>query len=106
MEHGEASPSTRCAIVAVVPARGGSKGLPGKNLRHVRGRSLVRRAVEVASGLVDEVVVSSDSAAVLAEAQACGATPLQRPDSLATDEASTVDVVAHVLGVRPRADVV
>lgn len=91
--------------IALVPARGGSKGLPGKNLMAVGGRSLVARAIDVATacGGIDEVVVSSDDDAILAEADRCGATPLRRPAELATDEAPTSVVLEHVLDERPSA---
>lgn len=85
--------------VAIIPARGGSKGIPRKNLRRVAGRSLVGWSVlaGLEAELVDEVVVSSDSAEILEEAVRCGAKPLQRPDELATDEASTDDVLMHAM---------
>ena len=55
-------------VIAIIPARGGSKGVPGKNLRRVGGRSLVERAVEAcrAARLVDEVYVSTDDADIAA----------------------------------------
>jgi CMP-N,N'-diacetyllegionaminic acid synthase len=87
-------------VLAIVPARGGSKGLPGKNLRPLAGRSLVARAVDVAhaSGVVDRVVVSTDDAAIAAEARTAGAeVPFMRPSSLATDEAPMRGVVEHAL---------
>ncbi|NHC14603.1 cytidylyltransferase domain-containing protein [Motilibacter deserti] len=92
--------------VAVVPARGGSRGLPGKNLRHVGGRTLVERAVAAGLGAqgVDEVVVSSDDEEILAAGERAGATALRRPAELATDEASTVDVVRDVAAERPDAE--
>lgn len=85
--------------LAIVPARGGSKGLPRKNLALVGGRSLVGRAVDVAlraSG-VDEVLVSSDDEAVLAEATAAGARAVLRPARLAEDGSTTLEVVLHHL---------
>lgn len=90
-------------VLALVPARGGSKGLPGKNLAEVAGRSLVRRAVDVARAVpaVDDVVVSSDAEAILAEGRRAGATALRRPAELATDDATTDAVVRHVLAQRP-----
>ena len=62
-------------VVAFIPARGGSKGLPGKNLMKLGGRTLIRRAIESTQltddfeGFADFVVVSSDSAEILAEAR-------------------------------------
>ncbi|WIB78514.1 acylneuraminate cytidylyltransferase family protein [Curtobacterium sp. MCPF17_002] len=86
-------------VVAVIPARAGSKGIPGKNLHAVAGRSLVRRAVETARDAVtiDAVVVSTDGDAIAAEARASGARVVRRPAALAGDEASSESAVLHVL---------
>ena len=61
--------------VAIIPARGGSKGIPNKNLAEVNGESLVTRAINsaVQSGVVDFVVVSSDDHAILKAAKIAGA---------------------------------
>jgi sugar O-acyltransferase (sialic acid O-acetyltransferase NeuD family) len=93
--------------VALIPARGGSRGLAGKNLAPVRGRSLVARAVEVARAVsgIDAVVVSSDDDAILEEGRRAGATVTRRPAELATDEATTDAVVRHFLTERPDVDV-
>jgi N-acylneuraminate cytidylyltransferase len=90
-------------IVVLVPARSGSRGLPGKNLAEVGGRSLVARAVDVARLVpgVDEVVVSSDGDDILAEAARAGATPLRRDPALAGDAIPTAAVVADFLAARP-----
>jgi N-acylneuraminate cytidylyltransferase len=88
-------------VVAVVPARAGSKGIPGKNLRAVAGRSLVRRAVEAALGAatIDAVVVSTDGDAIAAEAAASGARVVRRPAELAGDGASSESALLHALDV-------
>lgn len=88
--------SSTDTIVALVPARGGSKGLPGKNLATVGGSSLVARAVAAARSLpaITEVIVSSDHDAILEEAVRAGATPLRRPAHLAADDTPT-DAVAR-----------
>jgi len=87
------------SVLAVVPARAGSKGIPGKNLRPVAGRSLVRRAVESAraASRIDDVVVSTDGDAIAAEARAAGARVVRRPAELAGDEASSESALLHVL---------
>lgn len=87
--------------VAIIPARGGSKGVPRKNLRRIAGRSLVGWSVlhGLEAELVDDVVVSSDDQEILAEAVRCGAKPLVRPDELATDEASTDSVLWHAMNM-------
>jgi len=86
-------------VVAVIPARAGSKGIPGKNLRSVAGRSLVRRAVEAARGArsIDAVVVSTDGDAIAAEALDAGARVVRRPADLAGDDASSESAVLHAL---------
>lgn len=87
-------------VIAVVPARGGSKGLPGKNLKRVGGVTLIGRAVEAAraSAHVDRVVASTDCPRLAAEALRRGAeVPFLRPAELATDTATTADVVLHAL---------
>jgi CMP-N,N'-diacetyllegionaminic acid synthase len=87
------------STVAIVPARGGSKGIPRKNLRVVGGRTLVGWSIlaGLEADLVDEVVVTSDDHEILEEAVRCGARPLLRPDELATDEASTDSVLVHAM---------
>jgi CMP-N,N'-diacetyllegionaminic acid synthase len=90
-------------VIALVPARGGSKGLARKNLRRLGGRSLVRIALDGAreARLVDEVYLSSDDAEILAEGRAAGIRTLVRPTEWASDTASAVDVVRHFLEVLP-----
>jgi CMP-N,N'-diacetyllegionaminic acid synthase len=86
-------------ILAVVPARGGSKGLPGKNLRPLAGLSLLGHAVRVVErcASVDDTVVSTDDDAIAAEAQALGAHVLRRPAALARDETPMWPVLQHAL---------
>ncbi len=84
---------------AIIPARGGSKGVPGKNLAPVAGRSLVRRAVEacVEARTIDRVVVSTDDPDIAREAAASGAEVVDRPVELAGDAASSESAVLHAL---------
>ncbi|WP_433546040.1 cytidylyltransferase domain-containing protein [Streptomyces sp. CA-294286] len=86
-------------VLAVIPARGGSKGVPGKNLAPVGGVPLVVRAVRacLAAGHVTEVVVSTDDDAIAAAALAAGAEVVVRPGSLAGDTASSEAAVLHAL---------
>lgn len=84
----------------MIPARGGSKGLPGKNLRQIAGKSLVQLAVECAQAAARlhwRIVVSSDDDAVLDLATQLGADALPRPAYLATDASSSVSVALHAL---------
>ena len=87
--------------IAIIPARGGSKGLPGKNIITLCGKPLIVWTIESAleSNLVDKVVVSTDSREIANIAKSAGAdVPFMRPDELATDEAKSIDVVRHALG--------
>ncbi|MBG6240029.1 N-acylneuraminate cytidylyltransferase [Mycetocola sp. CAN_C7] len=96
-------------VVAVIPARGGSRGVPGKNIRRVGGIPLVARAVVAARNArqIDTVFVSTDSAEIAEAAEAYGAGVIDRPDDLATDTASSESALLHVLdelerdGIRP-----
>ena len=88
------------SALGIVPARAGSRRLPGKNVARFLGRPLVAHTIASAlevEGL--EVLVTSDSAEILALARAAGAHRLvRRPDALATARASSADVVVHALG--------
>lgn len=77
--------------------------MPGKNLARIGTQSLVERAVEAARnvGAIEEIVVSSDSRALLDEARRVGATALRRPAAIAADTTPTVEVVRHLLREDP-----
>lgn len=84
--------------LGVICARGGSKGLPRKNLADIGGRPMIGWSVRAAgqSALLDRTIVSSDDAEILEAArEAGGETPFVRPPELATDGASLVDVLIH-----------
>lgn len=85
--------------VAVIPARGGSKRLPGKNLLPFFGHPLMAYGISAAvnSGLFERVIVSSDDAEIGRVAQWYGAEFIERPPELATDTAKSVDAITHVL---------
>ncbi|MGP1355603.1 acylneuraminate cytidylyltransferase family protein [Roseicyclus sp.] len=94
-------------VLAVVPARGGSKGIPLKNLRQVAGRSLVAHAAAVAAGVpeVDRRVVSTDHERIAAEAEAHGlAAPFRRPGALSGDRVGDWEVLEHALREMERID--
>ncbi|HAQ60216.1 MAG TPA: acylneuraminate cytidylyltransferase [Microbacterium sp.] len=88
-------------VVAIIPARGGSKGVPRKNLRRVGGVPLVARAVVAAraAASVDRVVVSTDDSQIAAVAEEWGAQVVLRPGSLAGDTASSESALLHALDV-------
>lgn len=85
--------------VAIIPARGGSKGVPGKNLRTVGGVPLVVRAVSSAlcAQHVDAVYVSTDDEVIAAAARQAGADIIRRPAELAGDQASSESALLHGL---------
>ena len=88
------------SIIAIIPARSGSKGLPGKNLKLLNGIPLVSWSINhaLASSHVDHVLVSTDSPEIASISLAGGAeVPFIRPKHLATDEALTFDVIKHAL---------
>ncbi|MBH5336542.1 acylneuraminate cytidylyltransferase [Streptomyces pactum] len=106
-------PTTERRVVAVIPARGGSKGVPAKNLAAVGGVPLVARAVREcrAARLVTDVLVSTDDAGIAAAARGAGAEVVQRPSGIAGDTATSEAAVLHALDVfedrhRATADVV
>jgi len=88
------------SVVAIVPARGGSKGLPGKNLRTVGGRPLIAWTIDKArkSKYLDVILASTDADEIAEVARRSGAdVPFIRPAELATDTASVYDVIRHAL---------
>jgi pseudaminic acid cytidylyltransferase len=87
-------------ILAVIPARGGSKRIPRKNIRPFAGKPIIAYSIEAAraSQLFDHIVVSTEDAEIAAAARDCGAeTPFVRPAELADDHTDTNTVVAHSL---------
>ena len=87
-------------MLGVIAARGGSKGLPGKNVRPLGGEPLIAHTIEAALACpaLTRTVVSSDDAEILEAARAAGCpAPFVRPAELATDRSSTVDVALHAL---------
>ncbi|WP_294958245.1 acylneuraminate cytidylyltransferase family protein [uncultured Flavobacterium sp.] len=87
-------------ILAIIPVRGGSKGVPGKNIKLLDGKPLLAYTAEVAfaSNLLTEVIVSTEDEQISEIAKGLGAkVPFFRPMSLAEDNTPTVDVVIHAL---------
>jgi len=84
--------------IAIIPARGGSKRLPGKNLLTLAGKPLIGWTIEAAigSGVFSRVVVSTDSWEIAVTAAQFGAeVPFMRPEELATDDTPSIDVLIH-----------
>ncbi|MFI0780072.1 cytidylyltransferase domain-containing protein [Streptomyces sp. NPDC021212] len=92
-------PASSPRVLAVIPARGGSKGVPAKNLAAVGGVPLVARAVTEcrASRLVTDVAVSTDDAGIAAAARGAGAVVIQRPNDIAGDTATSEAAVIHAM---------
>jgi CMP-N,N'-diacetyllegionaminic acid synthase len=86
-------------ILAIVPARGGSKGLPRKNIRLFNGRPLLSYSVKagIESKYVSDVIVSSEDEEILAIAKSYGASIINRPEELATDTAPAKLLIKHAL---------
>lgn len=96
-------------VLAVIPARGGSKRVPRKNVRDVGGKPLIAWTIEVAhqSQYIDRCVLSSDDDEIMAVAKTYGCdVPFRRPDALAQDETPGVQPIVHALEALPGYDYV
>src|SRR5205085_8952040 len=103
---------TRPSYLGIVPARGGSKGIPRKNMVELGGKPLVQHSIEagLGSSRLDLLLLSSEDREILELAMELGCAVVERPSALARDEAATIDVVIHALdhaegdhGLRPDA---
>jgi N-acylneuraminate cytidylyltransferase/CMP-N,N'-diacetyllegionaminic acid synthase len=87
-------------MIAIIPARGNSKGLPGKNIKYFHGKPLIAHTIEAAlnSTSVSRVIVSTDNAEIANISKAYGAEiPFMRPGYLATDEAMAIDTYIYTI---------
>ena len=87
-------------ILALIPARGGSKRLPGKNIKLLGDKPLINWTIDAAQGLPEicEILVSTDTPEIALVAKEAGANvPWLRPEVLSTDQATSVDVALHAL---------
>ena len=88
-------------VLAIICARGGSKGVPGKNIRLLCGKPMIVYTIEVARRckLIDRVIVSTDDTEIAKIARASGAeVPFLRPEELATDNMPKLPVIKHAVG--------
>ncbi len=86
--------------IAVIPARGGSKRIPRKNIKSFFGKPMIAWAIEaaIASGCFDDIIVSTDDDEIAEVAKAFGATvPFMRPESLSDDHTGTIPVIKHAI---------
>jgi CMP-N,N'-diacetyllegionaminic acid synthase len=91
-------------VLALIPARGGSKGVPRKNVRVIGGKPMIAWTIEAARGsrYIDRLVLSSDDQGIIDVAVKCGCeAPFVRPAELASDEADSMAVIRHALGTLP-----
>ncbi len=90
---------TEIEVLGIIPARGGSKGVPRKNVRQVAGRPLIAYTLEAAAAArrLSRFVTSTDDAEIAAVAAECGSPVLRRPPELAADDTPMLRVVEHVL---------
>lgn len=87
-------------VLAIIPARGGSKSLPGKNIKMIAGKALIAWTIDEAkkSKYIDKTIVSTDSSKIAEIAKKFGAeVPFIRPAELATDTAKSTDVIKHAV---------
>lgn len=87
-------------ILGIIPARGGSKGISGKNIRLLNGKPLIQYTAEVArsAGLLDRLILTTDSAEIAEVARSLGIeVPFIRPSELAQDDTPMLPVIEHVL---------
>jgi N-acylneuraminate cytidylyltransferase len=86
-------------VIAVVPARGGSKSVPGKNIRPLGGKPLLSWSIDVAKQVqeIDRIIVSTDDAQIAEVGRSGGAEIYTRPAHLATDEALVIDALKDLL---------
>lgn len=87
------------SFTGIIPARGGSKGIPRKNIKMIAGKPLICWTIEAArnAALLDNFFVSTDDAEIAEISRRWGAKVVDRPAALATDEASTLSVLKHVV---------
>lgn len=86
-------------ILAIIPARGGSKGISKKNIKSLCGRPLIAYTVKAAlsSRLINKVVVSTEDKEIAEVSRSCGADVVNRPEELARDDSPTIDAIMHVI---------
>lgn len=86
-------------IIAIIPARGGSKGLPGKNILELCGKPLIAWTIEnvLHSKYIDKFVVSTEDKEIAEISMEYGAQVVERPEELARDDSPTIDAIMHVI---------
>ena len=86
-------------IISIIPARGGSKGIPRKNIKLLNGKPLISYFIDASNScsLIDETYVSTEDGEISEISKGNNAEVIERPDELAGDDSSSIDVILHVL---------
>jgi CMP-N,N'-diacetyllegionaminic acid synthase len=87
-------------VLGLITARGGSKGIPGKNIKHLADKPLINWTIDEAkqSAYIDRLILSSDDDSIIQQALSAGCeVPFKRPANLALDHSSSMDVILHAL---------
>ena len=86
-------------IISIIPARGGSKGIPRKNIKLLNGKPLISYSIDASNScsLIDDTYVSTEDAEISEISKGNNAEVIERPDELASDDSSSIDVILHVL---------
>ena len=86
-------------IISIIPARGGSKGIPRKNIKLLNGKPLISYSIDASNScsLIDDTYVSTEDAEISEISKGNNAEVIERPDELAGDDSSSIDVILHVL---------
>ena len=95
-------------VLAIIPSRAGSKGLPGKNHRSIFGKPLIQWTINAAlkSELIDKIIVTTDDKEIMKIAELNGILSIERPPHLATDTAIASDVITHAMENCPEFEIV
>ena len=95
-------------IVTIIPARGGSKGIPNKNIINFLGKPLIAHSIEYAqqSTLISDVYVSTDNKRIASISKGYNAKVIDRPSSISGDIATTESAIEHALKVIPKAEII
>ena len=86
-------------IISIIPARGGSKGIPRKNIKLLNGKPLISYSIDASNScsLIDDTYVSTEDGEISEISKGNNAEVIERPDELASDDSSSIDVILHVL---------
>lgn len=86
-------------VISIIPARGGSKGIPGKNIKELKGKPLIEYSIEHSLQVdnIDRTIVSTDDEEIAEVAERAGAEVIERPEELAADDSLVIDAVRYTV---------